>query len=458
MQSQAAAFSKATAKFVRQVDPEGSLIPVSCMNDSSKLLPMALVVKHKRVWFWQRPKYQTTDFNLSDLLLGDEVLIPDVSKRQFLTYVGVYGNKVTGKVDVEIVSAEAQGSSKLLSDFGKLDKEEVNVKKLLQDSNKRLMNMEHELVQQLEKRSDVLAVVKERILTTAVCTVTQTQKEQCALRAMLRVLGKLGADIKASIESNHSNVSLKIQPDFVIAYSVLELEIKKDGHFELCLHPGKIGGFETIMDRAWSSEDDLCVVDGLCADGIIPEEQPQQNGSSVEDLAPLAALSQPNRQALFHELQAILTNRMTLSHLQSYLEELCFGKTPDTAQQEKELDSVDGTFASLNAVLLLVSALEELPDETLSLMRGSQPEFLEAFSTLLNLMEESSRRLSFGFLPTPLVEQQAFQQADKLLSSIGVTLFVENNQLWLEMEKKEVQLLVLRLSTYGLSLLCSGQK
>ncbi|XP_037119166.1 gasdermin-E-like [Syngnathus acus] len=452
-------FSKATTKFVRQVDPEGSLIPVSRLNDSSKLLPMALVVKHKRVWFWQRPKYQTTDFNLSDLLLGDEVLIPDVSKRDFLTYVGTYGNKVTGKLDVEIISAKAQGSSELLSDFGKLDKEEVDVKKLLQDSNKRLVNMEHELVQQLEKRSDVLAVVKERILTTADCTVTQTQEKRCALRAVLRVLGNLSANMKACIERNHSDVSVKIPSDVVIAYVVLELEIKKEGHFKLCLRPGKIGGFETIMDRSWSSEDDLSVVDGLCADGIIPEEQPQQNGSCVEDLSPLAALSQSDRQALFHDLQAILTNSMTLSHLQSHLEELHFGKTPDTAQQENELDSVDGTFASLNAVLLLVSALEELPDETLSLMSDSQPEFLEAFSTLLNLMEESSRRLSFGFLPTLLVEQQAFQQAEKLLSSIGVTLSVENNQLWLEMEKKdEVQLLVLRLSTYGLSLLCSGQK
>ncbi|KAM9776599.1 gasdermin-E-like [Syngnathus typhle] len=451
-------FSKATARFVRQVDPEGSLIPVSVMNDSSKLLPTALVVKHKRVWFWQRPKYQTTDFKLSDLLLGDEVLIPDVSRRDFLTYVGAYGNKVSGKLDVEILSAEAQGSSKLLSDFGKLDKEEVDVKKLLQDSEGRLVNMEHELVQQLEKRSDVLAVVKERILTTAACTVTQTQKEQCALRAMLRVLGNLGANMKACIESNHSNVSVEVRSDFVIAYGVLELEIQKEGHFKLCLRPGKIGGFETITDRSWSSEDDL-VVDGMCTDGNIPEEQPQQNGSFVEDLSPLAALSQSNRQALFHDLQAILTNRMTLSDLQSHLEELHFGKTPDTAQQENQLDSVDGTFASLNSVLLLVSALEELPDETLSLMRDSQPEFLEAFSTLLNLMEESSRRLSFGFLPTLLVEQQAFQQAEKLLSSIGVTLSVENNQLWLEMEKKdEVQLLVLRLSAYGLSLLCSGQK
>lgn len=59
--------------------------------------------------------------------------------------------------------------------------------------------MEHVLVQQLEKRSDILAVVKERILTTAACTVTETKKEQCALHAMVGLLGKLGANIKVSL-------------------------------------------------------------------------------------------------------------------------------------------------------------------------------------------------------------------------------------------------------------------
>lgn len=69
-------FSKATANFVRQIDPEGSLIHVSRVNDSHKLVPMALVVKRNRIWFWQKPKYIPTDFTLSDLLHGDAVLTP----------------------------------------------------------------------------------------------------------------------------------------------------------------------------------------------------------------------------------------------------------------------------------------------------------------------------------------------------------------------------------------------
>lgn len=69
-------FAKATANFVRHVDPEGSLIHVSRVNDSDKLVPMALVVKRNRKWFWQRPKYHPTDFKLGDLLQGNKVLSP----------------------------------------------------------------------------------------------------------------------------------------------------------------------------------------------------------------------------------------------------------------------------------------------------------------------------------------------------------------------------------------------
>lgn len=69
-------FAKATANFVRQIDPDGTLISVSRLNDSDKLVPMALVVKRNRFWFWQRPKYLPSDFTLSHLLLGDKELTP----------------------------------------------------------------------------------------------------------------------------------------------------------------------------------------------------------------------------------------------------------------------------------------------------------------------------------------------------------------------------------------------
>uniref|UniRef100_A0A3Q4MAF6 Gasdermin pore forming domain-containing protein n=1 Tax=Neolamprologus brichardi TaxID=32507 RepID=A0A3Q4MAF6_NEOBR len=137
-------FSKATANFVREIDPEGLLIHVSRVNDSHKLVPMALVIKRKR-WFWQRPRYQPTDFTLGDLLLADIGVTPcvfsGVSESEFLTYKGTYGAKLASDLGPEVGSAsirlEGRGTTKLQSCFGQLKKEEVNVKKLLLDSDNR---------------------------------------------------------------------------------------------------------------------------------------------------------------------------------------------------------------------------------------------------------------------------------------------------------------------------------
>ncbi|XP_035537455.1 gasdermin-E-like [Morone saxatilis] len=483
-------FSKATANFVHQIDPEGSLIHVSRVNDSHKLVPMALVVKRNRIWFWQRPKYQPTVFTLSDLLQGDKVLSPGVSETEFLTYTGTFGDNLSGKLDTEAgsvsVSVEGRGSSKLQSCFGKLKKEELDVKKLLRDSSDRHVDMEHKLVQQLEKRAELLAVVKERILTTSSCSVTQTKKEQCTFQGVLGLLGMLGSSVKVCVKDSNnievdSDVSLEIPSGTVIAYSILELEIKKDGHYDICLQPGTIGGIEsdsTVL--SWPSYDSLNMVDGKC-NGKAPEEVPSsalQNGMQEMDLLPLAELPQSTRCALFKGLQETLRHRLVLSYLQCVLDELCGGETLDMARHEElsegqrklvsailDQPATDcatengqcGVPAHLNAAHLLVSALEELPDKTLSLLSESCPDFLEAFDTMMCMFKESSEPLFIQCLPVLLQENQAFQLAERLLSSASVTLRRDTHRLWVE-TGSEVHLFVLCLSIRGLSLLCKGLK
>ncbi|XP_031179122.1 gasdermin-E-like isoform X2 [Sander lucioperca] len=463
-------FSKATANFVRHIDPEGSLKHVSRLNDSDKLVPMALVVKRNRMWFWQRPKYQPTDFTLSNLLEGDKVLSPDVSKTEFVTYEGTYRDKLSGKLDTEAGSVratmEGQGTSKLQSCFGKLKKEELDVKKLLQDSSSRLIDMQQPLVQQLEKRADVLAVVKERILTANSCTVTQTKKEQCVFQGMLGLVGMMGSSFKVCVKDSNnieadSDVSLEIPSGTVIAYSILELEIKKSGHFNICLQPGSMGGIEA---DSWPSHDHMDEVDDKC------------NGSQEMDLSPLAELPQLTRCVLFKRLQETLGDRTALSYMQCLLEELCSGETLNMAKhkelsesQRKLLSAIldrpgtdthaensqCGIPSHLNAAHLLVSALEELPDPTLSLLSQSGADFLEAFDTLMCMLKKSSEPLSIQCLPVPLQDNQAFQLAEQLLSSTNVTLKRDSDRLWME---TEVLPLVLCLSIQGLSLLCKGKK
>ncbi|KAI3358447.1 hypothetical protein L3Q82_014874 [Scortum barcoo] len=456
-------FSKATANFVHQIDPEGSLIHVSRLNDSHKLVPMALVVKRNRIWFWQKPKYQPTDFTLSDLLQGDEVLSPGVSEKEFVTYQGTYGDKLSGQLDTEAgsvsVTVEGRGSTKLQSCFGTLKKEELDVKKLLHGSRSRQLDMEHVLVKQLEKRADVLAVVKERILTTDSCSVTQTKKEQCTFQGVLGLVGMLGSSVKVCVKDSNniqmdSDVSLEIPTGTVIAYSILELEIKKNGHYDICLQPGMIGGIESDSNvLSWPSSDSLDVTDGKC--------NGNQNGSEEMDLSPLAELPQSVRYEFLERLQETLMDKTALFYLQHVLEDLCSSETlhVDGHAELLEGPAEDAQYAHLNAAHLLVSAMEDLPEETLSLLSETWPDFLEAFDMLLHKLKESSEPLPLECLPVQLQENQAFQLAEQLLSSTNVTLRRDGGQLRMETGSTAGVLpLLLRLSTRGLSLLCGGQK
>ncbi|KAM6974435.1 gasdermin-E-like [Tautogolabrus adspersus] len=478
-------FSKATANFVRDIDPEGSLIPVSRVNDSHKLVPMALVVKRNRIWFWQKPKYQPTDFSLSDLLQGDMGFSPGVSEEYFLSFEGKYGDKLSGKLETEAgsvsVALKGYGTSKLKSYFGKLKKQTLVVNELLQDSRNRQVDMQHVLVKQLEKRAEVLAVVKERIFTTDSCSVSQTKKEQCTFQGVLGLISMLGSSFKLCVKDSNkieadSDVSLEIPSGTVVAYSVLELEIKKNGHYDICLRPGTIGGIEADSPVTTPSHDFLDTVDGKCNGHKAPETVPSsasQNGSHEMDLSPLAELPQSARFALFKRLQDTLGDRGALSYLQCLLEDLCIGETLDMAEhgelsgsQEKTLsailnsyteDSQGGVPAHLKAAHLLVSAMEELPDKTLSLLAESCPDFLEAFNTLMIRLKDSSEPLSIQCLPVLLQDNQAFQLAEQLLSSINVTLRRDAD--WLQMEtgnQAGVLCVVLCLSIQGWSMLCKG--
>nr|XP_020469829.1 non-syndromic hearing impairment protein 5-like [Monopterus albus] len=478
-------FSKATANFIHQIDPEGSLIHVSRVNDSQKLVPMALVIKRNRMWFWQKPKYKPTDFTLGDLLLGDEVLCPEVRETEFLTYEGTFGDKLSGKLDTQAGSVSVklggQGTSKLQSCFGKLKKEEVDVKKLLRDSGDRKVDMQHTLVQQLEKRADVLAVVKERILTTIPCSITQTKKEQCTIQGVLGLMGKLGSSVKVCVKDSSniemdSDVSLEISSGTVIAYSVLELEIKRNGHYDICLQPDTAGGFEA--DFAVTSLPSQNFLDAV--DGEQENISWSLTGEQEMALSPLAKLPQSTKCGLIKSLQETMRDRTALSYLQCVLEELCCGEKHNPDKQE-ELSESQRTLVSaimtqltkgsycenshpascphLNAAHLLVSAMEELPDETLSLLSVSCSDFLQAFDTLMCRLKESKKPLSIQHLPIPLQDNQAFQQAEQLFSSNSVTLKRDTNTLWIDTGcKAGVLPLLLRLSVHGLSLLCNGLK
>lgn len=68
-------------------------------------------------------------------------LLSGVSESDFVSYQGTFRDKLSGMVDGEAgsvgVTLKGNNSSKLQSRFGKLKKEDLDVKKLLRDSRNR---------------------------------------------------------------------------------------------------------------------------------------------------------------------------------------------------------------------------------------------------------------------------------------------------------------------------------
>lgn len=185
-------FATATNNFVQEVDHGGLLIPVSSLNDTIALL--TVVVKRRRFWMWQKPRYTPTDFNFNDILTGDTPIKPVVTETDFIKYNGTFGDNIQGNIEAKFsssnVSLEGKDSSKLQSSFGSLKKEEVDVQNLLQVSKDRILDMSHGLVQQTKEKSRwVFGIVKERILTTQLCSVIEEVQQGGQCGAALSLCG-----------------------------------------------------------------------------------------------------------------------------------------------------------------------------------------------------------------------------------------------------------------------------
>ncbi|KAJ8371531.1 hypothetical protein AAFF_G00307680 [Aldrovandia affinis] len=243
----AAMLARATGNFVRHIDPEGRLIPLTRLNDSDKLLPLALVIKRSRFWLWQRNKYRPSVFTLNDLLLGDTPLRPDVMESDFLKYEGTFEDTVSGRLAGEAgpmtLTLEGRSSSRLQSSFGRLRKQEVDIQKLLQASKDRVLDLEHRLLRQTRQRCRVvLAVLTERIVSTQPCSICQQVQGLAGCGGLLALIGP--TDIQVSVEEkgrlkSDSSVSLEIPEFTVIAYSVIELEINhSSGQYDSVVSSG----------------------------------------------------------------------------------------------------------------------------------------------------------------------------------------------------------------------------
>ncbi|XP_041104937.1 gasdermin-E-like [Polyodon spathula] len=467
-------FAKATSSFVKQIDSDGELIPVARLNDSDKLQPLCLVIKRKRFWFWQKPKYISSPFSLSDVLIGDNPIEPVVVESAFLNYESTFGDIIGGHVETEVgnlsLSMEGKGSSKLQSSFGDLRKQEVDVLHLLQHSEERVINMDHPFVQQTRERpNEVFGVLKEKIITTQKCLISEQVQEEGQCGSMLGLRAKR---IKVSVQENgnmqkDSSVVLEIPPETVLAYSIIELSVKTNGQYDLCLLPDKRGGFEAETSKKPISPDLQSLVDGPM-DGMIEPDGGRVQRNHSEDVrnipseAPLAVLKQDleefktqfkpfaempedERSALFKMVNKVLRDSAVLIVVENMLEQLSSGAKPDLAELEElnpsqkacatsllqaigysceesqlmETDSLHRAPCLLTATHFLISAMEEMSDISLAeLASCCDLQIIQALCSLLSSITAEGN----SSLKTPLIEEKKFHIAEHLFALSDINL------------------------------------
>nr|XP_023838554.1 gasdermin-E-like [Salvelinus alpinus]XP_023838555.1 gasdermin-E-like [Salvelinus alpinus]XP_023838556.1 gasdermin-E-like [Salvelinus alpinus] len=264
-------FASATENFVKNVGSDGNLIPVSSLNNCGKLNPLSLVLKQS-LFFW-RTKYTPTKFTLDDVLTKNPPLNPAVKESDFVGYGGTFGDSQDASVDVETKLAAyavdlnfnmgAKHASTLKSSLGKLKKEEVDVKWLQNISKDKLLDMSLSLIKEARNNSSVFGVVMERIVTSEPCSIREKNHQAGNFGAGGNVTG-VPVSVKGKVGVHGvKDVFLEIPKNTVIAYSIEEIKVKRDGHFEVC-SSGK-GGFE----KAWFRSIKMSAVVSLQKESIL---------------------------------------------------------------------------------------------------------------------------------------------------------------------------------------------
>ncbi|XP_032160672.1 gasdermin-E isoform X1 [Mustela erminea] len=430
-------FAKATRNFLKEVDAGGNLIAVSNLNDSDKLQLLSLVTKKKRFWCWQRPKYQFLSVTLGDVLTEDQFLSPVVVESDFVKYEGKFQNHVSGTIETALgkvkLNVGGKGLVESQSSFGSLRKQEVDLQQLIRDSTERAINLRNPVLQQvLERKSEILCVLTQRIVTTQPCVISEHIQIEEKCGGMVGIQTKT-VQVSAKEDGNitkDTNVVLEIPAPTAIAYSVIELYVKPDGQFEFCLVQGKHGGFE--LERSGSVFMDplpfqFCLVQGKhggfelersgsvfmdplpfqeFAFGDMPDAA--QGPSALDwplsvlkqatllleqNFRPFAELPAQQQSALSHVLQAVLSDEELLRALEQVCEDVVSGLSSPLATlgelkppQQQDLTAflclvgyrVQGGRPGLedavsnqklfSTAYFLVSALAEMPDNAAALL------------------------------------------------------------------------------------------
>ncbi|XP_039198018.1 gasdermin-E isoform X2 [Crotalus tigris] len=492
-------FAKATKTFVKEVDCGGDLISVSSLNNLDKLQFLNLVTKKKKTWCWQNPKYHLSSVSLNDVLAEDmhEPIKPVIAESDFVKYEGKFEDCIRGSIETSLgrINLGTGGSDVVesLSSFGNLKKQDVDLHKLMKDVKGRSINLQTPLLEQMvEKKNDVLCILTEKILTTQKCLVSEHIQKQEKLAGMVGISTKI---IKVSVSENgnmikNSNVVLEIPAPTTIAYAVIELYIKRNGQFELCLLHDQQGGFErgTMEEPSYHSlafKDACCphLFDVVDNEKLSGPESPIPGGVSLNILSkdilqlktqfqPFMNLSEEKQRALYQMVCDFLLHEETVMQLENVLDSIYSEGSPGIIAME-ELKSPEKPcleeFLQLVGVQLqskqqihnkelflaahfLLSALAELSSYSLVLLLACcDLQLVRILYCLPNMISEDGTLTLGDPILAPLADPRRFRIAQKLFALSNINLeMIDSSIKAATMKKSHFSPIVLYIALNGL--------
>jgi len=436
-------FEAASESFVKAIGSE-TLIPITSIDRADNCLPLHVVVKKKRYWIWQTPKYQPTSFSLQEILTeSSKDMGVGTTSHELLSYTRNSKFSASGRLGIkiakELVDVEVSGEDmvELVADLGRMDKVEAEADDLSDALQERYVNLSHDLVE--ETRQDprkCLCVVLATAVTTKDANISSNKEAK----------GTAGVDVKPYVhpEANVGDSStnkLVLPKGTAIAYSVRDLLIQPDGGVKVVLLEGEEGGFVSIEDSREQSKAEMNL-----------------DSPAHELFQPLTALEASERRQFQHAVFQVAAHASSISKLLSTMKHAHFAlqrgandETVPASDLEEHLSCMDSKEGwqtllqhagfgfgdekiirfpttkspSFVAIWALLQAMEEMSDEQLLGLEGITSDYAAPLLYTMQLalknqdVEKKSKKVALLFMDDNISVQ--------FLSTLGIVEGVDDS-------------------------------
>ncbi|XP_051249891.1 uncharacterized protein LOC127359790 [Dicentrarchus labrax] len=431
-------FASKTKALVKNLGAEGDLIDNDNVNEKIEMLTL---VKVRQRRFWPVIKYTTTDLTLLDLLeepnyspeYTEEVLAEDFNN---LIRICGNGSVGAGAHDVELKASAETDTVDGVSPIT-LKKKTVDIEKLRKNYTDK--KVKKKFVDMLKlKEDEKLTFVYQSVYNTTPVKFFDIAINQGSTSAAFKIYFQLCVTGKKK-----EKTTFIVPEESTFAYSLMEITTE-DGTLGI---PPRTRNVRRYNEEWWRFSSD--------GEGDCETFQRVKGEIKMKEvlLQPLADLSAPTRDVLLKTLHMIVETRNDLSLL---VDQLSTGASDGPQSQHVSsfmdlLKASNASTAQKDAIDLLVSAMDTLPDSVPALLTTCSPDTLRVLNQLVSSLGKEAKLPES--LPPPLQEEGKLRWAAELLCSTGGTL-QELNEQWFRPKLPAGALLeVLCLVVRGLSII-----